>query len=282
MLAGQFSVGVTPMLGDSVEQGFSCAVRNYAALLELHGKAGEAARVRSQHLAHLRAALPPPGADSVSALTRRANLLARLGRFKEAAADYARAVELNPGDHWPWYLLGCLLAYTDQPDAYRAHCQRMLQQFGATRDRFVADRTAKTCMLLSGATADLAQQLRLVDLVFAPGGDDGMLPWFRLLKGMAEYRQGHFGPAIGWLEQSVPSFPDDHQPAKATAILFLAMAHHRLGHAEQARARLAEARDVMEQKLPEAGKEDLEFSAIENWLACHVIRREAEALLAGG
>ena len=60
------------------------------------------------------------------------------------------------------------------------------------------------------------------------------------------------------------------------------MAHHRLGHAEQARDLLAEARGVMEQKLAKAGEEDLECSIIEDWLICHVIRREAEALFAGG
>ena len=38
----------------------------------------------------------------------------------------------------------------------------------------------------------------------------------------------------------------------------------------------------MEQKLPKAGEEDLESSVIEDWLICHAIRREAEALFAGG
>ena len=60
------------------------------------------------------------------------------------------------------------------------------------------------------------------------------------------------------------------------------MAHHRLGHAEQALALLGEARGVMEQKLPKAGEEDLESSSLEDWLIWHVVRREAEALFAGG
>ena len=42
------------------------------------------------------------------------------------------------------------------------------------------------------------------------------------------------------------------------------------------------ARSMMEQKLPKAGVDDLEASVIEDWLICHVVRREAEALFAGG
>jgi tetratricopeptide (TPR) repeat protein len=282
MLSGQFTVGATPQLGDTVEKGYSCAVRSYAALLESHGKATEGARVRSEHLARLRAAVPPPGADSVSALARRANLLARLGKFEEAAANHGRAVALNPGDHWQWYLRGCLLAHADQPDAYRTHCQAMLQQFGTTKDRFVADRTAKTCLLLPGATPDLTRQLRLVNVTLAPGYDQGMLPWIRLLEGMAEYRQGHWAAAIQPLEQSRQIFYEGFDAVKTTATLFLAMAHYQTGHVEPARALLAEARDVMEEKLPKPGVEDLEFIGIEDWLICHVVRREAEVLFAGG
>jgi hypothetical protein len=104
-----------------------------------------------------------------------------------------------------------------------------------------------------------------------------------MLEGMAEYRQGNFGPAVESLEASRKCFTyEGFDAVKATGTLFRAMAHHRLGHAEQARALLAEARAVMEQKLSEAGVEDLEYDGVEDWLICHVVRREAEALLAGG
>ena len=281
MLAGQFTVGAVPRLGDTVEKAFSGIVRDYAALLESRGNGAGAARVRSEHLARLRAALPPPGATSASTLIRRANLLARLGRFNEAAADFGRAIELRPEDHVHWYLLGCLLAYAGEPDAYRAHCQAMLVRFGTSTDRFVADRTAKSCLVLPDATADLARQLRLVGVVLAPGGDDGMMPWNQLLKGMAEYRQGNFAAAIEPLEQTRQCpYPGLHA-TRATATMFLAMAHHRLKRAEESRGLLEEARKVMDQELPKAGVEDLEFTVIEDWLICHAVRREAEALIAG-
>jgi len=60
------------------------------------------------------------------------------------------------------------------------------------------------------------------------------------------------------------------------------MAHHHLRHPKQARDLLGEARALMEQAMPKAGEEDLESCVIEDWLICHVIRREAEALFGGG
>ena len=211
----------------------------------------------------------------------RAHVLARAGRFDEALADFSKAIELDPSVHWPWYFRGCILAHAGQSDAYRAHCRAMLRQFGSTTDPYVADRTAKTCMLLPDATGDLAGQLRLVDVVFARGKDEGAMPWFRLLKGLAEYRQGHYGAAIDWLEQSRATLENKFVPARATASLLLAMVHHRLGHAERARSLFAEARHSMDRDLPGAGAEDLDPVNVEDWLISHVIRREAEDLLAG-
>ena len=213
----------------------------------------------------------------------RGNLRARAGRFEEAIADYDKAIELDPRDHWRWYYRGCILAYTGHTDAYRAHCRAMLLRFGGATDRYVADRTAKTCMLLPGATPDLGAQLRLVQVVTAPGAvEESAEPWFRLLRGFAEYRRGDYAAAVDCLEQGRPAFTGTFVPAKATATFLLAMTHHRLGHAEQARSLFADARLYMDREMRAAGAEDLGRVNVEDWLICHVIRREADALFAGG
>ena len=129
---------------------------------------------------------------------------------------------------------------------------------------------------------DLAPQLRLVDVALGPDGETFNPPRLRLLKGLAEYRRGHYGAAAECLEQSRPYFVSGSVPAKATATLLLAMAHHRLGHTEQARALFSEARQYMDREMPKAGAEDLGPVNVEDWLICHVIRREAEAVFAGG
>jgi hypothetical protein len=129
---------------------------------------------------------------------------------------------------------------------------------------------------------DQAEQLRLVDVALRTGGDELSPNRLRLLKGLAEYRRGHDAAAVACLEQSRPYFVSGVVPAKATATLLLAMAHHRLGHAEQARGLFEDARRLMDDEMPGAGIDDLANVNIEEWLICHVIRREAEAVFAGG
>jgi hypothetical protein len=98
---------------------------------------------------------------------------------------------------------------------------------------------------------------------------------------LAEYRQGHDGAAVDWLERSRRSFTSRDAP-RATVNLLLAMAHRRLGHAEQARGLFEEGKGIVDRDMPKATVDDLSGDGIENWLICHVIRREAEALFAGG
>jgi hypothetical protein len=68
----------------------------------------------------------------------------------------------------------------------------------------------------------------------------------------------------------------------AAAEFFVAMGHHRLGHANAAREAFERARLIMETQVPKAGADDIGIGNLEDWLICHVIRREAEALFAGG
>jgi hypothetical protein len=67
----------------------------------------------------------------------------------------------------------------------------------------------------------------------------------------------------------------------ATTIVWLALAHQRLGKAEEARRWLGKAQawlDLYRNGMPARAQEEhgLHFH---NWLEAHVLRREAEALL---
>ena len=256
-----------------------------ARALRAQRKDREAAATEWRHLAIQNRVLGDTigeNPDKAIFYQNRGKVLCQAGRFPDALPDFDKAIELDPTDHWRWYFRGCLLAYTGRSEAYRAHCGEMLRRFGAATDRLIADRTAKTCLLLPGATPHLDRQLQLVNVVLAPGGEGSHLPWFRLLKGLAEYRQGHHGAAVEWLEQTRPTFTSGSVPAKATATLLLAMAHHRLGEAEEARGLFDEARLLMDRQMPSAGIDGLVNISIEDWLICHVIRREADSLFSGG
>ena len=206
----------------------------------------------------------------------RAKLHVRTGDFQEAAADYAAGLKVNATDHWPWYYDGCLLAYLGDESAYRAHCARMLERFGSSADGHVLDCTVKTCSLMPGS--DKTERLnQIANQVWALGSkDERNTTWFRLLKGMAEYRNGGYDAAVNWLTDSLtPDLP--HRTA--TAELYLAMAHHKLGHADEARKFLARAEDRIARLTPRPGVGDLAEGGIENWLICQTALREARVMV---
>src|SRR5262249_26473016 len=70
---------------------------------------------------------------------------ARRGRWADAAADYATALELDPKNHLTWHDAAPLLLEVGDIDGYRRVCREMLARFGRPTDPYVADRTAKTC-----------------------------------------------------------------------------------------------------------------------------------------
>jgi hypothetical protein len=67
-------------------------------------------------------------------------------------------------------------------------------------------------------------------------------------------------------------------PARATALLYLAMARARLGQVDGARAVLSRATEIIEKRIP---AEDNQSYWPEDWLICQVARREADALILG-
>ena len=207
----------------------------------------------------------------------RARLRVRAARFEEAARDFARAIELDEKDHWNWYHLGCLLAYLGEESAYREHCAAMRKRFGPSADGHVLDCLVKTCSLLPGAGGDPATLDRIASGVWSTGGKDQRnASWFRLMKGMSQYRAGAHDAAVNWLTDSLtPDLP--HRTAAAE--LFLAMAQHRLGRSDAARKTLARAEDRVARLTPRPGVGDLAEGGIENWLVCHTALREARAVV---
>jgi tetratricopeptide (TPR) repeat protein len=219
----------------------------------------------------------PQVPKNVDSLGIRAKIFYSAGNFKESAEDYRAIIELQPTDHWDWFRRGCLLAYLNKTEAYRAHCRAMLERFGDTKDHFIADRTGKTCLLLAEVGGDPTQLSELVDRALASGGPPDNLHWFQMAKGMAEYRAGHFDAAIDWLTRSQKAQTIASGIAGTKA--YLSMAHYRSGHETQARDLLAQANQGVERDLPKAGVDELPAADMENWLIAHIALREAKALV---
>jgi WD40 repeat protein/tetratricopeptide (TPR) repeat protein len=167
------------------------------------------------------------------------------GRWQEAAKAMKKALELDPSYHWDWYQTAPLLLHIGDVDGFRRHCRDMLQRFGQTDEPLIAERTAKVCLLLPDAVADQNVVQRLAQRAVTGTEKNLGYGWFQLAKGLAEYRAGQFERSIEWLRESQKDRYASLGGSKALAHLFLAMAQHRLGRADEARAEL-----TLEQAYP--------------------------------
>src|SRR5262249_14665152 len=99
-------------------------------------------------------------------------------------------------------------------------------------------------------------------------------------QGALAYRAGRFQQAVPLFEQSLQADPKSGR----TVInwLWLALAHQRLGNAAEARRWLGKAQawlDKYRDGMPTPAEDEFGLH-LHNWLESHVLRREAEALIA--
>src|SRR5262249_17808487 len=142
--------------------------------------------------------------------------------------------------------------------------------------------TAKTCLLAPAAVPDLAPVLQLAERAVTGTQHHWGYRYFLVSKGMADYRAGHFALAIDRLNQMLSLEREPWYSADpylvGTAHLFLAMAHQRLGHADQARRALDQARRIEPRYTKSGGNKTLGRFWNE-WLRFHIVRQEAERLV---
>ena len=209
----------------------------------------------------------------------RAGELDRKGEWEQAAALFAKGLDVYPDDHWHWYRSGALRAYLNHADEYGTHCRRMLELFGDTRDQFIAERTGKLCLLLPDAVPKDPRPEQLIDRAI---GMQSNVSWFLLASAMVRYRAGEFQGALDWVQDAQAQADGDAVYCRVMIDLFRAMNQYQLGEQEAARDSLDEAIGRLNSTGPKAKDEAVNYGA--NWhdhLMCEVIRREAEALIRG-
>jgi serine/threonine protein kinase/WD40 repeat protein/tetratricopeptide (TPR) repeat protein len=223
----------------------------------------------------------PLTVDRMGVLSLRATAYVNLQQWGKAAADFSKASELSPNNPLPCYQLALArLGVADLPGHRRA-CADMLQRFGRTDKPDVAHWVAWTLVLAPDAVGDREQAVKLAENAVRgePKNDN-----YSLTLGAALYRAGRFTGAIARLEKASLALahgttkPALYSPAYAG--FFLAMAHHRLGHAVEARRWLDKAVTCTEQEMHNPKSE---ASAVWNRrLTLQLLRREAEAVVTGG
>ncbi len=191
--------------------------------------------------------------------------LLQSGRLEEACAPGGTPWKINhrttiPGMDTP----NCACSWGKRRNII-AHRKALLERFGNTTDPTIAERTGRACLLLPVTGDELRQAAALADRAVAAGPKHPYYVFFTAAKGLAEYRRDHLDSAIDWLGKAIAG------KAFMPARLVLAMAQHRRGQIEQARRTLAEAIQSYNWERTPVGNHDI-------WI-CHVLRREAEALI---
>ena len=215
--------------------------------------------------------------ESVNLLVIRVNVMGRQGRWREAAADAARALENQPTEHYRYHTLAALLAMTGDRAAYEQICQRLVTKFADSTNPYVAERIAQDCYLLPNSGTDLALMNELADKAVTAGSNTDGFPYFQACKAMSYYRLGNFRQAIIWGEKAATSSADFAQ-AKAYAVL--ALAHLQLGQTNEAVEALGKGDALAPPVSLEKGSGDLGESWVA-WLMARISLDEATKLLQG-
>jgi tetratricopeptide (TPR) repeat protein len=215
--------------------------------------------------------------NNLGALGERGYLHAWFSRWQLAAADYNRATALIPND--PEFACQAapvfLMAWDEE--AYRRACTRAIELFGKTKEPRTAFLAARVCVLGPNAIAEGAEPVRLAEQAVAAEPRNS---WYLHVLGLAHYRAGQLEKARQRLQESLNA--DPNAPIRVLSWLVLAMVHQRLGRPEEARQWLAKAVQAIDaaQKTRPAGEVGGFLPHPHDWLACLVLRREAEMLVA--
>jgi len=204
---------------------------------------------------------------------------ARHGRCAEAAADFAKAIELRPDDHEVWHWQAAALVQSGQLDAYRELRRKGVERFGNTTDPNTAERIAKDFLILPCSEPDLEIAAKMAENAVSAPPNHPDMTWFQLGKGLAEYRQGRFAKTVDWMNKVLSDSGHEYN-RDAQACIVLAMAQHQLKQLDEARATLARGLGIVDTKMPKLDSGDLG----ENWndlIIAHVLLEEATALIQG-
>ena len=225
--------------------------------------------------------------QSSDQLNFRASLFTRLGRWKEASADLARLLVINPDRTWEWLQVAAALVHVGELDRYREHCrksiERLAQDAGPSANNVERDRAyciTRACLILPSSGANLETVSKMADRALTlqrvyAGTNDSFWLWCMSLKSLAEYRQDQFAGAVNWAEKTLAQRPSTWIEVEAHTLL--AMARHQLKQNALARAALATG-EQLAQKLPKAGSGGREW---ENLIITDRLLREARALIEG-
>jgi WD40 repeat protein/tetratricopeptide (TPR) repeat protein len=197
------------------------------------------------------------------------------GQWDKASADFIKAAECEEPHEEAWYSRALLHLRDGNLDGYRSMCSEVLERFGAG--------ATWTCTLSPASGADPERIVSLAENLLAKSSRDH---WHVNQLGAALYRARRFEEAVTRLTEATELSCHPYRTNMLYTWFYLAMAYHRIGHAEEARRWLEKAVQGTDEALKATGetlaKSGKPNGAIPpNWsrrLTLGLLRREAEQL----
>jgi eukaryotic-like serine/threonine-protein kinase len=196
--------------------------------------------------------------------------------WEKAARCYAEGMELEPTDNSDlWFEYAAARVLAGDRSGYRKTCAHMLarcQPSGPMRPYLVA----RACTLAPDSTDNPTQASLLSAQELARSRDKF---WALTEEAALRFRARRPGEAVAFFDRSLAA---DGRPGRAVLNwLWLALVYQKLGSPLEARRWLDKAANWLDQQ---GGRTPVEAqymgSHLHNWLEAHILRREAEALIA--
>jgi tetratricopeptide (TPR) repeat protein len=208
---------------------------------------------------------------------------AERGEWDQAAAEFAKVLEPRlPDDSFRWFEYAFVLWQRRDDDGYRKLCARAHARYGDSTDYFKIATLAHTCAVARGALDDPAAVIRLAERrLTASPPDTNHLFWARHVLALARLRAGKFAEVVeGLREEQLGGLGDGYHIRNW---FLLAIAHHRLGHTEEARRWFEQGDRWIREKNRNRADRPVRYApsgfSWSDWLGFQLHRREAEEVL---
>jgi eukaryotic-like serine/threonine-protein kinase len=200
----------------------------------------------------------------------------RAGRMEEAAAAFARSLDLGALDPDTWQQAALAALAAGKLEDYRSISRRLLERFGATRDLSRFNLIAWTCALGPLAIDDLAGLAGRLERMMGSGPKE-----HEALNtvGALLYRAGEPRRAVQVLEEARAIEP---RGGTMDDWLFLAMAYHGLGRREDATRALEKGKALARARLDPPPVDPFTGHSYFPWfnrVSLELLVKEAEDLL---
>ena len=168
------------------------------------------------------------------------------------------------------------LVLAGDQEGYRRTCADLLRRLASVTDPQTCYLLARTASLAPGG-GDPAQAVQRAEKGVAAYAKRA---WYLHTLAVAHYRAGQFGEAVRRAQQSLKD--DPAWGGHVVDWLLLAMAHERLGHADEARQWLDKAAGWLDQAgkgLPKETRFALPLPSWSDRLEAQILRLEAERMI---